>query len=87
MISVSGRLVYWPEDGLGDAIAYDVNGAQGRVPAGRFLMMTDSNNTLVRAILPIENYRVNLFNAYFGNLTMQKVYPDSKGRIVVFKVG
>ena len=93
-VSQSGNAAYIPFiEGAGFdpssyAIIIEASGNTHRVPFARFVLLRDAEGRIVRAIYPYEDYNVNLFNAFFGNVDgLAKVYPELEGAVRVYKVG
>ena len=92
-VSQNGNAAYIPfTEGIGFdpssyAIIVDPSGNARHVPFARFVMLKDAEGRIVRAIYPYENYDVNLFNTFFGNVDgLIKVYPGSEGTVRIYKV-
>ena len=75
-------------DTMRDAILVDPSGGSRRVAAARFVLLEGREGQLARVILPYENYGINLFRAFFGEIEgFTQEYPDAGGAVRVFKVG
>lgn len=93
--SQNGKVAYIPADEAtwsllpdADALLFDAGGNMRKVPVAKFVLLRNSEGSVVRAIYPYENYNVNLFNAYFGSVEgLSKAYPQGEGEARVFRVG